>query len=366
MKSSELATAPARSPSRTAPAHPASRPARRSPASCASPLRNEFSWSLSRDRVLRECARKYYYTHYGMWGGWSVTATPRARELYVLKNLKTRQMWAGTVVHEAIGRSIAHLRNGRSVLPPDEVVEITLARMRADWIASKRRQNRADPKRRVGLFEHEFALPVSPAEWRATAAIVDGCLRGFYASPLYRRLRAVPPAMWLDAGEPRGFPLDLGDMTVRAWVQIDAAYRGDEGSVVLANWRTGRAGAERKDEQLQTATQALYAMATWQVPLDRLRIIDLSLIDGDERRLAVSGADLEAARASILGSVRDMQALLADSAQNVAREDDFPKTADLERCLACSFRRLCRGRGIAGRAAASPANSRPAPVAPIR
>ena len=43
-------------------------------------LRNEFSWSLSRDRVLRECARKYWFTHYGMWGGWQRRADPRTRE----------------------------------------------------------------------------------------------------------------------------------------------------------------------------------------------------------------------------------------------------------------------------------------------
>lgn len=334
--------------------------------SCASPLPNEFSWSFSRERVLRECARKYYYAHYGLWGGWRADAPPRARELYVLKNLKTRGMWAGTVVHEAIGRSIAHLRNGRAVLPPDEVVEITLARMRADWVASKRRENRADPKRRVGLFEHEFGLPVSREEWRATAALVESCLRGFYASPLYRRLAAVAPAMWLDAGDARAFPLDLGGETVRVWVQIDAAYRVGEGGIVLATWRTGRAGAEPKQAQLQASVRALYALAAWQVPLEKLRIVELSLLDGAEHKASVSRADLEAARASILGSVRDMRALLADPAGNAAREADFPKTADLERCLACPYRRLCRGRGIARSAAPAPAEARPTAVAALR
>src|SRR5262245_5696181 len=110
-------------------------------------LQNEFSWSLSRDRVFRDCARKYYYAHYGMWGGWDRRADARTREIYVLKNLKTRQMWAGIVVHDAVRRSIRLLRNGQAVLPADDIVRITLARMRADWVASKRRRNRDDPKR---------------------------------------------------------------------------------------------------------------------------------------------------------------------------------------------------------------------------
>ena len=40
----------------------------------AAELKNEFSWSNSRDATFRECPRRYYFRYYGSWGGWSVSA----------------------------------------------------------------------------------------------------------------------------------------------------------------------------------------------------------------------------------------------------------------------------------------------------
>lgn len=324
-------------------------------------FRNEFSWSLSRERVLRECARKYYYTHYGMWGGWSPAASPRTREIYILKNLKSRQMWAGTVVRDALRRSIRMLQNGQSVLSTDEIVRITLARMRADWVSSKRRQNRIDPKRRLGLLEHEYAFPVEASVWRALAAQVETCLRNFYASPLFEELQAALPNHHLAAHEARDFMLDAGTETIRLWLQIDCAFRREDGSVVIANWRTGPASAETDDQRVQLASQSLYAMHTWRVPLDRIRLIELSLRDGRMICLTASQADIEAARAFITGSIRDMRALLIDPEQNTGREDDFQRTSDMRRCLSCPYRRLCRKPAMP-----LPAPADSATLAPVR
>ncbi len=65
--------------------------------------KNSFSWSKTRDALFQECKRKYYYNHYGSWGGWVLRSDKRTREAYILKNLKTRQMWLGDVVHKAVG-----------------------------------------------------------------------------------------------------------------------------------------------------------------------------------------------------------------------------------------------------------------------
>ena len=45
-------------------------------------LKNTFSWSVSRDNVLRECPRKYWFNYYGHWGGWSARGSSEdARDL---------------------------------------------------------------------------------------------------------------------------------------------------------------------------------------------------------------------------------------------------------------------------------------------
>ena len=65
-------------------------------------LANDFSWSKSRNGVFDECKRRYFYQYYGSWGGWDATAPAEVRRLYVLKQLASRQMWAGRLVHDAI------------------------------------------------------------------------------------------------------------------------------------------------------------------------------------------------------------------------------------------------------------------------
>ena len=63
-------------------------------------FRNDFSWSKSRDEVFQTCPRQYYFNYYGYWGGWEESAPERTRQIYVIKKLKNRFMWAGEKVHD--------------------------------------------------------------------------------------------------------------------------------------------------------------------------------------------------------------------------------------------------------------------------
>ena len=87
---------------------------------------NEFSWSISRDRVFQTCPRQYYFNYYGYWGGWEINAPQRVRQIYILKQLKNRYMWAGAKVHDCIERTLTNLQRGISVLDVDQIVDITL------------------------------------------------------------------------------------------------------------------------------------------------------------------------------------------------------------------------------------------------
>ena len=78
-------------------------------------LANEFSWSRTRDNIFQECRRRYYLHYYGSWGGWDPGADPAVRALYVLKQLGTRQMWAGRLVHEAAERALLAMRDGHAL-----------------------------------------------------------------------------------------------------------------------------------------------------------------------------------------------------------------------------------------------------------
>ena len=63
-------------------------------------FKNEFSWSKTRDEIFKTCPRQYWFAYYGFWNGWLKDAPERTRQIYVLKNLKNRQTWAGEKIHQ--------------------------------------------------------------------------------------------------------------------------------------------------------------------------------------------------------------------------------------------------------------------------
>src|SRR5213592_5008653 len=115
-------------------------------------LANTFSWSRSRNNMFQECRRRYYYHYYGAWGGWDASAPLEVRRLYVLKQLASRQQWAGRVVHDAIEMALHAFAQGRDI-PVEPFIADVIDRMRGDWRSSKAGHYHDTPKS-TALFEH--------------------------------------------------------------------------------------------------------------------------------------------------------------------------------------------------------------------
>ena len=103
-------------------------------------IRNEFSWSKSRDEVFMTCPRQYYFNYYAYWGGWQQNAPERTKQIYILKNLKNRYMWAGNNVHQCIKHTLKNLQRGIAVLDVDEIVSITIDKMRDGFRSSRKKR----------------------------------------------------------------------------------------------------------------------------------------------------------------------------------------------------------------------------------
>ena len=88
-------------------------------------LKNEFSWSISRDRIFQTCPRQFYFNYYGYWGGWEINTPQRVKQIYVLKQLKNHHMWADEKVRDCIKQSMTILRRGISVRDIEPIVDQT-------------------------------------------------------------------------------------------------------------------------------------------------------------------------------------------------------------------------------------------------
>lgn len=297
------------------------------------PLTNEFSWSRSRDATFKECRRRYYFQYYGSWGGWDVGADAETREIYILKQLKSRQMWAGEVVHTCIQRSLENVRTRIEPLPVDEIVSLALDQMRREWKQSQQKIYRSRPKT-IGLFEHEYDVPIPNEEWRSNAANAQACLRNFYGSETYRWIRSSSTDEWLDLEDFSHFHLD----DTKVHVKLDFALRDGE-AVHIYDWKTGR--RDEEDNSIQLACYALYATEKWDAPPRSVRTSEFNLARNLVKEYSITEADIERISNYIRGSIRDMKELIKAATINEVEKDSCPLTTETWRCRNCNFKRLC-------------------------
>lgn len=296
-------------------------------------LANEFSWSRTRDGVFRECRRRYYFHYYGAWGGWDADADPVARRLYVLKQLGTRQMWAGRLVHEAVERALLSLRDGFA-LSEASLVEDTVRQMRAEWKGSRHGVYRDSPKR-TGLFEHEYGVPVRDGEWQALRDHVVRCLRNFYRLELLTEIKRTPTDRWILIEDIASFAFE----GTTIFAAPDFGYWNEADRLQLVDWKTGGNGS---DAALQLGGYALYAREVLGVDPARVDLLEVNLREGRMTAHPWDAGGLDRVREHIRLSVRGMRAYLRDPVRNVAAEADFEKTEDLRICRWCNFRAVCR------------------------
>jgi len=298
-------------------------------------FKNEFSWSKTRDEIFRTCPRQYWFAYYGYWNGWLEDAPERTRQIYILKNLKNRQVWAGEKVHECIHRSLNNIRRGIRVLPMEEIVSVTLDQMRAEFRSSREKNYLKNPKT-CALFEHEYGIVVTDEQWRETAQNVEACLRNFYASDIYAGLKSHQKEGWLEVEEFSSFYLD----DVKIMLAIDCAIREGE-DIYIYDWKTGRSISE--DLPVQLSCYAFYAIGKWKIPPEHLKIIEFNLLFNKSNWFTTSQTEIGSIKGYIRGSIKDMQSLLGDIENNIPMEEEhFSKVEDERVSLRCNFKKICK------------------------
>jgi PD-(D/E)XK nuclease superfamily protein len=297
-------------------------------------LRNEFSWSRSRDGAFQDCRRKYYYQYYGSWGGWDAGAAPEVRRLYVLKQLSSRQQWAGRTVHDAIEMALHAFADSRD-LPVEPFIEDVIQRMRAEWRSSKTGRYHEEPKS-VGLFEHEYRVALTREAWQMVSRTVMTCLRHFFRLPLVAAIRRTPSEHWSIEHWSKVFDFEGSSL----WTAPDFGFWTDEGRLALVDWKTG--GSRGATAAFQLGCYALYAREVLGVPPAKIDLLEVNLREPEVTAHRWDDEQLEAVREKVRLSIRAMKAYLADADANVAVIEDFERTEEVRICRWCNFRAVCR------------------------
>ncbi len=308
-------------------------------------LENRFTWSLSRDGSFRYCPRQYWWNYYGSWGGWKAEAPGEVRTAYVLKSLSNRWAWVGSLVHSAIEGLLRQAQAAgadgllafeRPAIGVDRELDALSERMRREWSESRDGEYWRNPKRHVGLIEHEYREAVPPEEWQAMHQRARAALRAFLESDAYQRIRRSSPTRWLPIEQLDSFDFE----GTPVWVVLDFALERPDGGIDIYDWKTGEVKPESDRTQLAIYAQYLHSARQIEPTHVSTHLVYLGQT-AREFDFRVGEAELKEARGVMRASIAAMRTRLRDPERNGAAREDFPLTDDLERCRVCAFRRLC-------------------------
>ena len=131
-------------------------------------------------------------------------------------------------------------------------------------LAAKTKKYFDDPKRSLGLFEHEYVKPVTDSTWKEVHDTAMDCLRNFYSSALFQDLATDNKSDWLVIEDLEDFEFD----GAKIYVKLDFA-RKKNGIIEIYDWKTGKNDSEAASVQI--GAYAIYAMKKWNVPLEEIR-----------------------------------------------------------------------------------------------
>lgn len=305
-------------------------------------FKNEFSWSKSRDEVFCECKRKYYFNHYGFWDGWKADAPQRVRELYILKNLSTRHIWIGKVVHDIIKDFLLCYKAGKKLSLPQLIYRLR-KRLEDGLKESISKAYKINPKYKVGLMEHEYEMGITQEEWDELFKYAERCITNFFNSDILKEIKNINTNKWviiessleLDPRKPQNFDFEGNNICLK----IDFAIKNDDNKIILYDWKTGK---ERDVEMdIQLTCYALYIIQKWNLNPEDITIKKFNVALDKEDEFKVTTEVIECIKNYMRKSIEDMKNILKDKENNIAEEDNSPKTTNVKTCLRCNFKKVC-------------------------
>lgn len=296
-----------------------------------------WSWSFSRQQTFTSCQRRYYYNYYGSHNGWEFNAHPEVALAYRLKKLTSIYLVLGDAVHKVAESLVARAVEGREPLAEDLIEEEIRRHLRRVWVASRderetfiRRPNRVDM-----LREFYYGLGISESTIAKVNERISRVSKALGRSEIWESL-SISGTELISCEQFDTFL--LGETP--CYAVPDLLYTDETGRFVIVDWKTGE---EVDNNRLQMGLYALYVLEKHAAPVEQIvaQLEYLSL--GSRTEMVFTAEDLAEVKRYAQDGIKEMQDLLVDPAQNIAKEKEaFVLTEDRDQCYWCNFFELCQ------------------------
>ena len=317
-----------------------------------------FQWSISTDKLFRRCQRQFFFRQIAAH---PTSAEDWRRDAFILRQLKTLELWRGAIIHEGIENYlIPALRSGATV-PWDEITARTLQRAHDQFSFSAQRRFR-EPGMVKGKCPDFCALAPHDAGETISSEDFDNVCHEIKKA--FERLSSLAQ-LWERFGAQRYWEPEVSlsvkfhDVSIK--VQIDVLLERSPHELTIIDWKSYDVGGD-SDARLQTA---LYAWAVWRSKQYHLRrpedieLLECQVLDGTLIEHECSREIFDELEDYIYRSVQRIFSLCQSKKLAEAKLEDFAFTDNANNCEHCTVRPLC----IAMLASSSSSSQIPEPIA---
>jgi len=299
-----------------------------------------FQWSFSTDKLFRRCQRQFFFreiaAHPNAKDGWR-------REAFILRQLKTLELWRGTLIHEGIEKFLVPALNAGGKLPWTAVIEKTLQRAN-DQLAFSAQQRYREAGITKGenddfcaLTQHETGVGVSTEEFEQVCkGIRTAFTRLAGLTELWDRFK---DGVYWEAEVP--IWVKLPEVSIKA--QIDLLLERPGQRFTIIDWKSYEIGGDT-DARLQTAIYGWALLRSGEHKVRNPESIELLECQVQEGLLVDHGFSQELVDTLddyIYRSVQTIFSLCQSKKLADVQLQDFAFTDNPNNCDHCAFRKLC-------------------------
>lgn len=301
-----------------------------------------IKWSFSADRCIRRCPRQFFLQHKAAWHS---TRDPLRKEAFLLKQVKTLELWQGSLVHRVIELHVVPaLIENRSVNWTHVLDEaVRMARRQFEFSARRGYRESGMTKASAGddycaLTGHESAAGVSEEEYERSVATVRTALTNLSAMDCLWQEISGRGKYWAEL-EVR---VDYDIAHIEAY--IDLMFFREYGKPTIVDWKISESNGGG-DADLQTA---LYAWTLCQHPkwavsrAEDCELLEVQLLSKTVLRHRADQATFDRLENRIYRSVDGMRAMGLGEKYDFANLANYDFAENPNNCPLCPVRSLCQ------------------------
>lgn len=301
-----------------------------------------IKWSFSADKCFRRCQRQFGLQYLAAW---HTTNDPLRKEAFLLKQIKTADLWHGSLVHRGIELYlIPALQNRQSVDWPLLIQQTSeIAKRQFAFSAARRYRESQMTKTKAG--DDYCALLLHEGDSCNDDSALRDALDVIACS--FSNLSEMPELLQEMSGRQRYWQ----ELEVRVTYDaaaivayIDLLFFREFGKPTIVDWKVSESiGGGDADIQTALYAWALCQHSSWRVEnAEDCELLEVQLLSKTVLRHRCTQDTFDRLEDRIYRSVNRIKALYAEDAFDVSLLDRFDFAANPNSCAFCSMRPLCQ------------------------